>query len=180
MASISNSLPFPVGTYLSSTAGGFLTASKGQLFRGPNNRAYRLVQAGATDLPINTVVTSAIASGAFNWTVSGGLAIGADPRVVGIIPEEYTAAIPASSFFLLQVEGSALVLAGDTTVVNTSGLEVRLVTGSAASGVARTLATFTTASTSEEAGAFALAANTAVATAIGQTIRVLLSLRPNV
>ena len=180
MSSISNYVPFPVGTQLSATAGGFLTASKGQLFRGPNQRAYRLATAGATDLLPNSACTTTILNGAPTWTVSGGLAVGANPNAVGIVPEEYTTVITAGNFFLMQVEGTALVLAGDTTVVNASGLEVRMVVGSAASGVARTLAAFTTASTSEEAGAFCLASNTAVASVIGATIRVLLSLRPNV
>ena len=94
--------------------------------------------------------------------------------MVGIVPEEYTSAIAASSYFLAQVGGSGLVLAGDTLFSALSGVESRLVAGSAASGAVRTLAAFTTSSTTEEQGVFALASNTIAATAIGATVRVLL------
>jgi hypothetical protein len=177
MSAISNSLPFPLGTYLDSTPGGFLAGVLGQIYKSGPQNMYRLVQAGASTILTNSVLCTARTSGRPTWVVSVS-SVGADPTVVGVVPEEYTATIPASAYFLMQVQGNPLVLAGDTTVVNTSGLEVRLVNGSAASGVARTLAAFTTASTTEEYGVFAIASNTAVATAVGQTIRCMLSLRP--
>lgn len=174
MASISNVLPFPLGTTLDSTTGGFLAANLGQLFKA-NGKIYRLVQDSGSGIPAYSAVISAVSSGKKTFVVSA-TTVGAHSRVCGVVPEQYTSAITASHYFLLQVGGNALVLAGDTVAVATTGVECRLVTGSAGSGYARQLAAFTTASTTEEFGVFALASNTAVATAAGQTIRCLLKI----
>lgn len=175
MATISNSLPFPLGTYVDSTPGGFMAGALGELFKS-NGKIYRLMQVGATALPIRTGFYSAVAAGGQKtWVVTGGL-WPVNSLVAGVVPEEYTTAIPASAYFLGQVGGSALVLAGDTIFSALSGVESRLVSGSAGSGFVRQLAAFTTASTTEEFGVFALAANTIAATATGQSVRVLLKI----
>jgi hypothetical protein len=174
MASISNVLPFPLGTTVDATTGGFLAANVGQLFKA-NGKIYRLAKAGASDLLVNAACVSAVSSGVKTYVITSPLT-GAHNFACGVVPEEYTSNITTLHYFLMQVGGSALVLAGDTTTVATTGTEVRLVTGSAGTGYARGLAVFTTASTTEEYGVFALAANTAVATAKGQPIRCLLKI----
>jgi hypothetical protein len=176
MSAISNVLPFPVGTSVALNDGGPYAANLGQLYKTfdetNDERIFRLCKAGATDLLPNSAVQSAVTSGRKTWVVS--VATTPSSYMAGVIPGEYTANITASSYFLLQVGGNALVLAGDTTFSSLSGVESRLVAGSAGSGYARQLAAFTTASTTEEQGVFALASNTIAATAAGQTVRCLL------
>lgn len=168
--SVSNVSPINVGTYLTSAQGAHLAGNLGTVYKLGANEWFRLVQAGASDIPANSVVATARASGVPSWVVSAPL-LAANPDVSGVVPEEFTTAIPASSYFLLQISGSALVLTSDTTVIHTSGTEFRLVTSSANSGQAKALVTYTTASTTDDAGVFAIATNSAVATATGQTIR---------
>ncbi len=173
MATFNNCLPFALGTYVDSTPGGFLVGALGELYKS-NGNIYRLVQAGATAIPIKTCFVSAVTTGGSKtWVVSGGL-LAVSSQMAGIVPEEYTAAIPASAYFLAQVGGDGLVLAGDTLFSALTGVESRLVAGSGGSGWVRQLAAFTTASTTEEQGVFALAANTVAATATGVAVRVLL------
>lgn len=173
MATFNNALPFPLGTYVDSGPGGYLAGALGTLYKS-NENIYRMVQAGATAIPIRTCFISAVTTGGIKtWVVSGGL-LPVSSQMAGIVPEEYTAAIPASAYFLAQVGGDGLVLAGDTLFSALTGVESRLVAGSAGSGYVRQLAAFTTASTTEEQGIFALAANTIAATAAGQAVRVLL------
>jgi hypothetical protein len=177
MSSFNSVLPFALGTQLDATAGGYLDPLLGQLYKtfdtAGDERVFRLVKCGATALPINTCFISAASSGRKTWVVTGGL-LPVSSQMAGVVPEEYTTAIAASSYFLAQVGGNALVVAGDTLFSALTGVESRLVAGSAASGAVRTVAAFTTASTSEEQGIFALASNTIAATAVGQTVRVLL------
>lgn len=173
MTAFANCLPFPLGSYVDSTPGGFMAGALGELYKS-NGRIYRLMQNGATALPIKTCFISAVAvGGAKTWVVTGGL-LPVSSLIAGVVPEEYTAAIPISAYFLGQVGGPASVLAGDTIFSSLSGVESRLVPGSAGSGYVRQLAAFTTASTSEEQGVFALAANTVAASAAGTAVRVLL------
>lgn len=167
--SVSNVCPVNVGSYLTSAQGALYIGILGNVYK-LGTKWYRFVQAGASDLPINSVVVSGRTTGTQNWIVTAPL-LAANPDVAGVVPEEFTAVIPASSYFLLQISGSALVLTSDTTVIHTSGTEFRLVTSSANSGQAKAAATYTTASTTDDAGVFAIATNSAVATAGGQTIR---------
>ena len=169
MSAVSNVSPINVGTYLTSAQGSFISSLLGTVYKF-GTEWFRLVQAGATDLPINTVVVTGRTAGIPNWVVTAPL-LAANPDVAGVVPEEFTAAIPASSYFLLQISGSALVVTSDTTVIHTSGTEFRLVTSSANSGQAKAAATYTTASTTDDAGVFGIATNSAVATATGTTIR---------
>lgn len=179
MATFSNVLPFALGTTLDSTAGGYLAPNLGQLYKTFDStngeRIFRLFQAGATALPINSCFVSAVSSGRKTWVVSGGL-LSPSSQMAGVVPSEYTSAIAAGAYFLGQVGGNVPVLAGDTLFSSLTGVESRLVAGSAGSGHARQLAAFTTASTSEEQGVFALASNTVAATAVSQTVRVLLKI----
>lgn len=167
--SISNVPPVNLGTYLSSAQGAIYAPLLGQVYK-LGKKFYRLVQAGATDLPAYSAVATARTAGVPSWVVSA-TALVANPDISGVIPEDYSSAIPASSYFLLMVGGDTLVLTADTSVVHTSGTEFRLVTASAGSGQVRAVSTFTTASTTDDAGVFAIATNSAVATAAGQTIR---------
>ena len=167
--SISNVAPVSLGTYLTSAQGALYAPLLGNVYK-LGKKFYRLVQAGASDLPAYSAVVTARTAGVPTFVVSAS-ALVANPDISGVVPEEYTSAIPASSYFLLLVGGDTLVLTADTTVVHTSGTEFRLVTASAGSGQARAVSTFTTASTTDEAGVFAIATNSAVATATGQTIR---------
>lgn len=167
--SISNVSPVTLGSYLSSAQGAIYTPILGNVYK-LGKKFYRLVQAGASDLPAYSAVCTARTAGVPTWVVSAS-ALVANPDISGVIPEDYTSAIPASSYFLLMVGGDTLVLTADTTVVHTSGTEFRLVTASAGSGQVRAVSTFTTASTTDEGGVFAIATNSAVATATGQTIR---------
>lgn len=177
MSALNNVLPFAVGTTVDSTTGGFLAPILGQLYKTfdttNGERVFRLVQNGATALPVNSCFVSAVSSGRKTWVVTGGL-LPVSSQMAGVVPSEYTAAIAASAYFLAQVGGNALVLAGDTLFSSLTGVEARLVAGSAASGAVRQVAAFTTSSTTEEQGIFALASNTIAATAIGATVRVLL------
>lgn len=166
---VSNVPPVQPGSYLTSAQGACYIPLLGQVYK-LGTEWFRFCQAGASDLPINTVVVSGRTSGVQNFVVTAPL-LAANPDVVGVIPEEYTSAIPASSYFLVQISGSSLVVTSDTTVIHTSGTEFRLVTSSANSGQAKAAATYTTASTTDDAGVFAIATNSAVATAAGQTIR---------
>lgn len=167
--SVSNVCPVNVGSYLTSAQGAVFIGLLGNVYK-LGAKWYRFVQAGATDLPANTVVVSGRTAGVQNFIVTAPL-LAANPDVAGVVPEEFTSAIPASSYFLLQISGSALVVVSDTTVIHTSGTEFRLVTSSANSGQAKAAATYTTASTTDDGGVFAIATNSAVATAGGQTIR---------
>ncbi len=166
--SISNVPPINLGTYLTSAQGAVYAPILGNVYK-LGKKFYRLVQAGASDLPAFSAVATARVAGVPNFVVSA-TALVANPDVTGVIPEEYTAAIPASAYFLLMVGGDTLVLTADSTVVHTSGTEFRLVTASAGSGQVRAVSTFTTSSTTDEAGVFAIATNSAVASA-GATIR---------
>lgn len=167
--SISNVAPVTLGTYLTSAQGAVYAALLGNVYK-LGKKYYRLVQAGATDLPAYSAVCTARVAGVPNFVVSASSAV-ANPDISGVIPEDYTSAIPASSYFLLMVGGDTLVLTADTTVVHTAGTEFRLVVASAGSGQVRAVSTFTTSSTTDEAGAFGIATNSAVATAAGLTIR---------
>ena len=167
--SISNVPPINLGTYLTSAQGALYTPILGNVYK-LGKKFYRLVQAGASDIPAYSAVVTARSSGVPSWVVSAS-AVPANPDVAGVVPEDYTSAIPANAYFLLMVGGDTLVLTADTTVVHTSGTEFRLVTASAGSGQVRAVSTFTTASTTDDAGVFAIATNSAVATATGSTIR---------
>lgn len=167
--SVSNVCPVNVGSYLTSAQGAVYIPLLGNVYKF-GTEWFRFVQAGASDLPANSVVCTARTSGIPSWVVSAS-ALAANPDYAGVIPEEFTSAVPASAYFLLQISGSALVLTADTSVSHVSGTEFRLVTASAGSGQARAVSTFTTASTTDEAGVFAIATNSAVATATGLTIR---------
>lgn len=169
MGAVSNVCPVNLGTYLTSAQGAVYIGLLGNVYK-LGTKWYRFCQAGASELPINTVVVSGRTSGAQNFVVTAPL-LAANPDVVGVIPEEYTSAIPASAYFLVQISGSALVVVSDTTVIHTSGTEMRLVTSSANSGQAKAAGTYTTASTTDEAGVFAIATNSAVASVAGATIR---------
>lgn len=167
--SVSNVAPIGVGSYLTSAQGALYIPLLGNVYK-LGTEWFRFVQAGATDIPANAVVVSGRTSGVQNFIVTAPL-LAANPDVAGVVPEEFTSAVPAGSYFLIQISGSALVLTSDTTVIHTSGTEFRLVTSSANSGQAKACATYTTASTTDDAGVFAIATNSAVATAAGQTIR---------
>lgn len=167
--SISNVAPVNLGSYLSSAQGALYTPILGNVYK-LGKKFYRLVQAGASDLPAYSAVCTARTAGVPTFVVSASSLV-ANPDANGVIPEEYTSAIPANSYFLLLVGGDTLVLTADTTVVHTSGTEFRLVTASAGSGQVRAVSTFTTSSTTDEAGVFAIATNSAAATATGTTIR---------
>lgn len=166
---VSNVAPIGVGSTLTLAQGALYIPLLGNVYK-LGNKWYKFVQAGTSDIPINSVVVSGRTSGVPNFVVSAPL-LAANPDVAGVVPEEYTAAITASTYFMLQVAGSALVLTSDTTVIHTSGTEFRLVTSSANTGQAKAPAVYTTASTSDDAGVFAIATNSAVATATGVTIR---------
>ena len=166
---VSNVCPVNVGSFLSSAQGALYIANLGTMYKF-GSKWFRLVQAGATDLPVSAVVVTGRTSGVPNWVVTAPL-LAANPTVAGVVPEEFTAAVPAGSYFLLQISGSALVLTSDTTVIHTSGTEFRLVTSSANSGQAKAAATYTSSSTTDDAGVFAIATNSSVATATGLTIR---------
>ena len=144
--SISNVAPISLGTYLTSAQGALYASLLGTVYKLNGKKFYRLVQAGATDLPAYSAVATARTAGVPTFVVSA-TALAANPDVSGVIPEEYTSAIPASSYFLMLVGGDTLVLTADTTVVHTSGTEFRLVTASAGSGQVRAVSAFTTAST---------------------------------
>ncbi len=163
--SVSNVCPVNVGSYLTSAQGALYIGILGTVYK-LGTKWYRFVQAGASDLPINAAVVTGRTAGAPNWVVTAPL-LASNPDIAGVLPEEFTAVIPASSYFLVQISGSALVLTSDTTVIHTSGTEFRLVTSSANSGQAKAV----TAYTLEEAGIFAIATNSAVATATGTAIR---------
>lgn len=167
--SISNVPPVNPGTYLTSAQGAVYASLLGQVYK-LGKKFYRFVQAGASDLPAYSAVVTARTAGVPTFVVSA-TALAANPDISGVVPEDYTSAIPASAYFMLMVGGDTLVLTADTTVIHTSGTEFRLVTASAGSGQVRAVSTFTTASTTDEAGVFAIATNSAVATATGQTIR---------
>ncbi len=167
--SISNVPPVNLGSYLTSAQGALYTPLLGNVYK-LGKKFYRFVQAGASDLPAYSAVVTASTAGVPTFFVSAS-ALVANPDIAGVIPEDYSSAIPASSYFLLMVGGDTLVLTADTTVVHTSGTEFRLVTASAGSGQVRAVSTFTTASTTDDAGVFAIATNSAVATAAGSTIR---------
>jgi len=166
---VSNVAPIGVGSTLTAAQGALYDPLLGNVYK-LGNKWYRFVKAGTSDLLANSVVVTGRTTGTPNFVVTAPL-LAANPNVIGVIPEEYTTTITASSYFMVQVSGSALVLTSDTTVVNTSGTEFRLVTSSANSGQAKAAAVYTTASTTDEAGEFAIATNSAVATATGQTIR---------
>jgi len=176
MASISNALPFPVGT--TSTSGTFL-GSLGQLYKTYDTtygeRIFRLAFSGGA-IPANCACLGTVSSGRKTYTVTAVTTTspGASSQVAGVVPIEYTSTIAASSYFLLQVGGNCPVLAGDTLFSSLSGVESRLVVGSGGTGFVRQLAAFTTASTTEEMGVFALASNTVAATAVGVAVRALL------
>lgn len=177
MSAISNVLPFAVGTVATSGVYGPLL---GQLYKTIDatygERFFRLAQCNAsTALPANAAVISAVSSGKKTYVCSTTTA-GPHSQVAGIVPPEYTgtAAIAISGYFLLQVGGNCPVIAGDTVFSSLTGVESRLVTGSGGSGYVRQLAAFTTASTTEEYGVFALASNTIAATAAGQLVRAML------
>lgn len=167
--SISNVPPVNLGTYLTSAQGACYIPLLGNVYK-LGKKFYRFVQAGASDLPAYSAVATARVAGVPNFVVSA-TTVPANPDISGVVPEDYTTAIPASAYFLLMVGGDTLVLTADTTVVHTSGTEFRLVTASAGSGQVRAVSTFTVASSTDEAGAFAIATNSAVATAAGNTIR---------
>lgn len=167
--SVSNVPPVNLGTYLTSAQGALYAPLLGNVYK-LGKKWYRFVQAGASDLPAYSAVATARTSGVPTFVVSA-TAVPANPDISGVIPEEYTSAVPASAYFMLLVGGDTLVLTADTTVVHTSGTEFRLVTASAGSGQVRAVSTFTTASTTDDAGVFGIATNSAVATATGQTIR---------
>ncbi len=179
MASFNNSLPFTLGT--TSTSGTY-AALVGQLYKTFDvtygERIFRLAKCGATALPANATVTSAVSSGKKTYVCSTGGATGpgAATQVAGVLPIEYTgtAAVPIDAYFLLQVGGNCPIIAGDTLFSSLTGVEARLVTGSGGSGWCRTLGAFTVASVSEEQGVFALASNTVAATAPGVLVRALL------
>ena len=166
---ISNVPPVNLGTYLTSAQGACYIPLLGNVYK-LGKKFYRFVQAGASDLPAYSAVCTARSSGVPSFVVSASSLV-ANPDISGVIPEDYTSAVPANSYFLLMVGGDTLVLTADTSVVHTSGTEFRLVTASAGSGQVRAVSTFTTSSTTDEAGVFAIATNSAVATATGQTIR---------
>ena len=176
MASINNSLPFAIGT---TSTSGIYAALVGQLYKDFSTtygeRIFRLAKCGATALPANAAVVSAVSSGKKTWVCTTNTA-GASSQVAGVLPIEYTgtAAVAIDAYFLLQVGGNCPVIAGDTLFSSLSGVESRLVTGSGGSGYVRQIAAFTTASTTEDYGVFALASNTVAATAAGQLVRALL------
>lgn len=176
MSAISNVLPFAVGS--TGTSGTF-AALVGQLYKDFSatygERIFRLAKCGATALPANATVVSAVSSGKKTWVCTTTTA-GPHSQVAGVLPIEYTgtAAVAVDAYFLLQVGGNCPVIAGDTIFSSLTGVESRLVTGSGGSGYVRQLAAFTTASTTEEYGVFALASNTVAATAAGQLVRALL------
>lgn len=169
MSAVSNVCPVNIGSYLTSAQGAVYIALLGTVYKF-GTKWYRFVQAGASDLPANSAVVTARSGGVPSWVVSA-TSVPANPDISGVLPEEFTSAVPASSYFLLQISGSTLVINADTSVVHTSGTEFRLVTASSGSGQVRAVSTFTTASTTDEAGVFAIATNSAVATATGTTIR---------
>lgn len=167
--SISNVAPVTLGSTLSDAQGSIYDPILGNVYK-LGKKFYRLVQAGGTAIPAYSAVVTARTAGVPTWVVSATSLV-ANPDIAGVVPEEYTSAIAADAFFLLLVGGDTLVLTADTSVVHTSGTEFRLVTASAGSGQVRAVSTFTTASTTDDAGVFAIATNSAVATAAGQTIR---------
>jgi hypothetical protein len=176
MSSVSNVLPFAVGVVSTS---GTNAALVGQLYKDFSatygERIFRLARCGATALPANATVVSAVSSGKKTWVCSTTTA-GSHSQVAGVLPIEYTgtAAVAIDGYFLLQVGGNCPIIAGDTLFSSLTGVEARLVTGSGGSGHVRSLAAFTTASTTEESGVFALASNTIAATATGVLVRALL------
>ncbi len=162
--SVSNVAPINVGTYLTSAQGAVYASLLGTMYKF-GNEWYRLVQAGASTILANSALVTGRTAGVPNWVCSAS-ALAADPDIAGVVPEEFTSTIPASSYFMLQISGSTLVVTADTT-----GTEFRVVTSSAGSGQVRTCSTFTTASTDDGPGVFGIFTNSAAATATGVTLR---------
>ena len=152
MSAISNVLPFPAGT--SSTTGTY-AGIVGQLFKTFDTtygeRIFRICKASAA-IPANSALIATVTSGKKDYGAVSAVTTtttGASSRVCGVLPIEYTgtAAVASGSYFLAQVGGNCAVIAGDTLFSALSGVESRLVTGSADTGYVRQLAAFTTAST---------------------------------
>lgn len=164
-----NCPPFAVGTQTSSATN---APHVGNVYRITNAAGldilYRMCKASAA-LLVNGVVTTGYTAGVPTFSV-GHTTIAADPNVVGVVPSAYTSGVTSGNYFLAQISGPCTFIAGDTTITMLSGTEYRMVTFTTASGQVRVVSTFTTASTSDLAGVFGFATNSAVATAIGQTI----------